>query len=620
MNLARFLTGPKLAGVQTVAFLPGATTGHAVLPVLACEQLIVGREGALGPADPVGDAALAEDYRRLAAGRLLVPPALAGAFIDGSSSIIRVTTQNGVLFETEAETANLRQAGKVIEERSVFPERKPLSLSGNELRELGLSSHLADTLPEVETALAVKTGSLTRIQAPTGGFQPVMVDLHGHIHRRAVRRAMNAIEHYKQHNTLNVLFLNVDSRGGDLAEVLRLANYLATDLGKDCKCVLVVHHQIRGSTLALMTAVDEIVVTRGTEIGDIQEADSVIADASAMREGCEQLSKLKTRSWSLPVALMDAQTQVFQFRHSVTGETRYVSQAEANTFPGNRELWTREDTPIVLDQGISGDRAVELNLARGVIANVDDLKVMYGLTEPPKMLRPNWALEFIERLADPRLAGLLMFIGIFAIWIEFNTPGVGVPGFVGGVCLLLFFWSQFLQGNAGWLEGLLFLVGVLFVVLEVAVLPGLGIFGIGGTLMIVLSIILASQTFIVPQNAYQMRQLPVSMSIVIAAAAGGLAAIYVVHRYLPHTPYLNRLLLQAPTGSELAEQMQREVVSNWEHLLGKEGRTTTLLVPAGKAQFGKEVVDVMSEGEMVERGQAVVVTLVSGNRIVVRPV
>ncbi|MFO0883393.1 MAG: hypothetical protein U0894_04280 [Pirellulales bacterium] len=196
-------------------------------------------------------------------------------------------------------------------------------------------------------------------------------------------------------------------------------------------------------------------------------------------------------------------------------------------------------------------------------------------------------------------------------------PGIGVPGFIGGVCLLLFFWSQVLHGNAGWLEAILFLAGAAFVTLEVTVLRDTGDFGIGGIIMMVAAVILASQTFIVPQNAYQFRQLPVSISMVIAAGAGGLASIYYVHRYLQHTPYLNRLLLQGPTGEALAEQMQREAVSDFDHLLGQQGKRQRCWFRQAK-RIWQEIVDVITDGEMVERGRSVVVTLVNGNRVVVR--
>jgi membrane-bound serine protease (ClpP class) len=53
-------------------------------------------------------------------------------------------------------------------------------------------------------------------------------------------------------------------------------------------------------------------------------------------------------------------------------------------------------------------------------------------------------------------------------------------------------------------------------------------------------------------------------------------------------------------------------------MLGREGATITALRPAGLAQFDGERVDVVSTGEMIEPGTAIVVHRMDGNRIVVR--
>jgi membrane-bound serine protease (ClpP class) len=55
-------------------------------------------------------------------------------------------------------------------------------------------------------------------------------------------------------------------------------------------------------------------------------------------------------------------------------------------------------------------------------------------------------------------------------------------------------------------------------------------------------------------------------------------------------------------------------------MVGKSGTTTTPLVPAGKAQIGNELVDVITDGRMVESSQAIKVVEVVGNRVVVEPV
>jgi membrane-bound ClpP family serine protease len=80
------------------------------------------------------------------------------------------------------------------------------------------------------------------------------------------------------------------------------------------------------------------------------------------------------------------------------------------------------------------------------------------------------------------------------------------------------------------------------------------------------------------------------------------------------------MLLAPVEDEELEELQQREAIVHCGHLAGKRGTTTTRLNPAGKARFGDEVVDVIGEGELIERGTDVNVASVQGSRIVVVPI
>ena len=53
------------------------------------------------------------------------------------------------------------------------------------------------------------------------------------------------------------------------------------------------------------------------------------------------------------------------------------------------------------------------------------------------------------------------------------------------------------------------------------------------------------------------------------------------------------------------------------HLMGKSGQAVTQLVPAGKAQIGNELIDVITDGRLIERGQVIRVIEVTGNRVLV---
>jgi membrane-bound ClpP family serine protease len=220
-------------------------------------------------------------------------------------------------------------------------------------------------------------------------------------------------------------------------------------------------------------------------------------------------------------------------------------------------------------------------------------------------------------LAQPHIAGTLLFFGGFALMVELSSPGLGAGAFVASLCFVVFFWSQFLHGTADWLEILLFLTGVAFVALEVFVIPGFGVFGLGGAALVVVSLILASQTFVVPQNEYQVQQMPQSLITVLGAGAGVTVGLFVLRRFMHRTPILRRMLLQPPEGEVLTDLERREALVDYGHLLGQEGVAATRLVPAGKAFFGDQLVDVVSRGLIVAKGTPIRVEEVHGNRIVV---
>jgi membrane-bound ClpP family serine protease len=269
---------------------------------------------------------------------------------------------------------------------------------------------------------------------------------------------------------------------------------------------------------------------------------------------------------------------------------------------------------------LDGQRAEQLGLARYVVEDVRQLPQLYQLERTPELIGPNWAFELIDALASPQLAALLLFIGGFALIAELSSPGIGVGGFISALCFLLYFWSNFLAGTAELLEILLFLAGITFLLVELFILPGFGIFGVGGGALIIVSLVLASQTFVLPSNEYQFRQMPLSLLTATAAGAGVLTSFYVLRRYLHRAPMLGNVMLMPPDQDEADHLSHRESLVDYEHLMGCVGKTRTQLTPSGKAVFGDELVDVISDGTVIPKDTSVRVIEVAGNHLLVEPV
>ena len=95
-------------------------------------------------------------------------------------------------------------------------------------------------------------------------------------------------------------------------------------------------------------------------------------------------------------------------------------------------------------------------------------------------VRATLADKIVFFITNPFISSLLLSLGLLGIFIEIRSPGFGVPGLIGLLCIALFFGGHMLTRiDAGW-AFLLFLIGIALIALEVFVIPGFGISGILG--------------------------------------------------------------------------------------------------------------------------------------------
>jgi membrane-bound ClpP family serine protease len=623
-QLARFLSGERLARVRTVAWLPQRVKGHAVLVVLACEQIVMGDKaelGAAGIAEKEGiDETLRRTYAAMAESRRTLPVAVALGMLDEALEVYAVALvgNKGTRFETADQLERLRQEGAVARADTLFAAHQEHVLDAATMRKYGFATHLANSRRALADQLRIPRSAWQDDLLPEGGWRPVRIDLHGPIHREGINRLLRTLDDTLRTRPADFLVLVIESAGGDLGQSHRLAERLA-ELAASVHTVAYVR-QARGDAALIALSCRELVMHPQARLGGPGERNLAVADLDALRPRLVELFHKQGRDWSLPIALLDPRVHVQRYRDGTSGEVRYLCVEEFQTLEGDVGRWQAQGNPLHLAEGLTAAEAEELGLSAGQAADFSQFAQKYHLSKALEPERANWALEFIEWLADPRIAGALLFVGGFALLFELSTPGLGLPGFVSLVCFLLFFWSQFLHGTAGWLEVLLFVGGLACLAIELFALPGFGVFGLGGIAMIVASIVLASQTFVIPSNPYQLRQFPISLAILAAGMAGGVVSVAVLRRLLPQTPFVNQMLLEPPEAAQSEDRTRREALVVWDHLLGQRGVAISPLVPAGKVRFGDQIVDCVSNGELIAKGTQVEVEEVTGSRVVVRRV
>jgi len=636
LKLARTISGERLSTVRTVAYVPEKLPGHAVLAAIACEDIMMPADAQLGPvsAKP-GEIGPTERsaYDEIAGRRKTIPPQVALWLLDPATEVLKVETDVSREYLTRQEFEELEEQGRPIKSsepmRDVI-EGQPGELSGREARLLGFVSFLPTKPTDVAVkALELPPEAMQEDPGLIGDVRAVRIDLKGPIRQALVRQLQKQIQDEVRKNEVNFICVWIDSPGGAPAESIQLARTLA-DLGSDVRSVAYVPSQSRSDAALVALACDQLVVDPAAELGGSGAYELMPDDVEVTREAIRAPDgPWSHRSWSLVAAMIDPNLEVF--RCTRLGEEAYLSAEEMET--RNEQL--RRDNPQakLWKQGgeqiaqpgrpllVDGQRALEYGLATYVVDSFAELKQHYGLEDDPTLIEPGWADRLLDVLTWPEVTAVLWILAFVGLYIEASTPGIGIGGFTAAVCFLLFFWAHLSGGTAELLEIMLFIAGVGCILLELFVLPGFGIFGLGGGILVLSSLVLATQTFVLPQNAYQMAELKHSL-LALAGAGVGIAALgALVRRWLPGTPVFRGIVLSPPEAEEAEIIVRRESLRDIdEGFIGARGKTTTQLTPSGKARFDDMVIDVITDGDVVARGTPVEVIEVHGNRVLVREV
>jgi membrane-bound serine protease (ClpP class) len=225
----------------------------------------------------------------------------------------------------------------------------------------------------------------------------------------------------------------------------------------------------------------------------------------------------------------------------------------------------------------------------------------------------NWAEQIVRFFSHPVVAPFLLSLGFLGLIAEIKTPAFGMAGAAGLLSLSLFFGSHLIVGLAGLEEILVFAGGILFLGLEILIVPGFGLFGLVGILAVLggLYMSLLGSVPTTPDFTQAGMVLTTSALLILVSA-------WVLVRTLPRSSRF------AKSGIFLFQRTDRalgyESAEVRADLVGQEGKAITDLRPSGTALFGDERIDVVSESEWITEGTPVRVISAEGYRHIVRSV
>jgi membrane-bound serine protease (ClpP class) len=261
---------------------------------------------------------------------------------------------------------------------------------------------------------------------------------------------------------------------------------------------------------------------------------------------------------------------------------------------------------------LTSEEALEYGIADTVLQHIDDVYALFNLQDAERIdQKSNWAEDVVRFLNNGIVSSILIMVGIFGLMAEIKSPGWGLPGTAAIISLALFFGSSYILQLASIIEILMFVAGLALLLLEIFVIPGFGVAGISGIILIIASIFL-SMLGADPFLDFD----AVSMAI-IKLTVGFLAAIiliFLLARFLPKSNFFKKFILSEEEKATEGYTSR----TNLSELLGVEGVAVTTLRPAGTAEINGKRIDVVTDSEYIEHGKPIIVTAVEGMRIVVR--
>lgn len=278
------------------------------------------------------------------------------------------------------------------------------------------------------------------------------------------------------------------------------------------------------------------------------------------------------------------------------------------------------------------DQATSVGLSPYQALTMESMLDREGLGNAQVVWFEETAFDTLARFfSSPQILGILMMIGLAGIWIEIKTPGVGVPGAVGLAAIALTFFGSYLANLSSYVEWVIFFLGVVLVIIEIYVIPGFGIIGITGLVLMIGSLFFSMVNLAPGDGGFDLTALRLDMLITPAATLtfvilGMIPLFYLVAKFLPATSVYGFLVLTpdqpqtAMAGGPAAEAaaVETEVEEPPSPLVpGARGTAVTDLYPTGVAMIEGRRVDVLTEGEFIDRGRPVEIIRLEGNRIFV---
>ena len=396
---------------------------------------------------------------------------------------------------------------------------------------------------------------------------------------------------------VEVIIFDIDTFGGRVDAATQIKDAI---LDSDVPTVAFINRRAISAGALISLSCETIYMTGGGTIGAATAVDMSGNKASEkvisyMREEMASTAESRDRNTIIAKSMVDEE---LSFTHVIIDD----DSVEVTDLEG------RKEGKLIT---LTTEQALRYKMADGTAENMDELLVSLELSDATlKSFSENWSENLVRFLTNPVVASLLTTFGFLGILFELQSPGWGIPGTFGAVCLALSLGASAIVRLATMSDLLIVLVGLVLLMVEAFLIPGFGVAGVAGIGVILWGLyMLLLPDVPVSEEVYYSALTGLTIGLI-----GGFIALILLFKMVTKTKFWTKL---TSPGVESQDEGYSTSIG-LEDMVGKIGIATSDLRPSGWALLGDRKIFVVTEGEFVDKDQSIKILSVDGNRVVVR--
>ncbi len=272
-------------------------------------------------------------------------------------------------------------------------------------------------------------------------------------------------------NNADMIIFDIDTFGGRVDAATQIKDSISST---NIETIAFINRRAISAGSLISLSCDKIYMTDGATIGATSVVDMSGTKVSEKSQSYmrEEMAATAEKSGKNPNIARGMVDEELSFEYLVVdGDSLKVDDIEG-----------RKEGKLIT---LTTELALKYGIADGKGETIEELLSSLEIDEYDIItVDENWSENVVRILTNPTVSSLLTTFGTIGVISELYSAGWGIGGTIGIICLTLALGAGYLTQLASSTDILIILLGIILLLVEAVALPGFGIFGITGIIIL----------------------------------------------------------------------------------------------------------------------------------------